>query len=124
MTKVVYNACYGGFSLSVSAVKRAREISGDPKWGDATLPGEMFDDGSGPAKDHGRGDKAAVHLGYDFPRTDPVLVQVVEEMGEDASSDLSHLKIQTVPDGTRYRIDEYDGFERVMTIDDYEWQTA
>ena len=31
--KVVINICYGGFSLSREAVLRAREISGDPKWG-------------------------------------------------------------------------------------------
>jgi len=26
--------------------------------------------------------------------------------------------------GTQYRIDEYDGMESVMTIDDYEWSIA
>ena len=33
MNKVVYNACYGGFSLSREAVILARELSGDPEWG-------------------------------------------------------------------------------------------
>lgn len=124
MTKVVYNACHGGFSLSIEAVKRAREISGDPKWGGATLPGEMFDDGSGPARDYSFGGASSVYLKYDFPRTDPVLVQVVEELGDAADGPFAALAIEDVAEGTRYRIDEYDGLERVMTIDDYEWKTA
>ena len=124
MTKVVYNACRGGFSLSVEAVKRAREISGDTKWGGATLPGEMYEDGSGPAKDYSSFGGSSVHLRYDFPRTDPVLVQVIEEMGAAADGSCASLAIKEIAEGQRYRIDEYDGFERVMTVDDYEWQTA
>jgi hypothetical protein len=34
------------------------------------------------------------------------------------------LCVADVPTGERYRIDEYDGSESVMTVDSYEWQTA
>ena len=118
MTKIAYNACYGGFSLSRAAVIRGREISGDPKWAGCTLKGEMYDDGSGPATDdYG-------HLDYNHPRTDPVLVQVIEELGRKADGMCAKLAIAKVPNGKKYRIDEYDGIESVMKQDDYEWQTA
>lgn len=57
-------------------------------------------------------------------RDDPLLVQVVEELGEKANGCHANLKIREIPTGTKYRIDEYDGSESVMTIDDYEWETA
>lgn len=95
MTKIVYNACYGGFGLSQEAVIRYREITG------AEAP-------------------------YDraIERNDPALVQVVEELGSKANGSCADLCIAEVPAGTRYRIDEYDGLESVMTIDDYDWSVA
>lgn len=59
---------------------------------------------------------------YDMDRTDPFLVQVVEEMN--ASDSFSDLKIEEVFPGEKWRIDEYDGLESVMTVDDYGWQIA
>lgn len=60
----------------------------------------------------------------DIERADPVLVQVVEELGQEASGQFAELRITEIPTGTKYRIDEYDGKECVMTIDDYNWETA
>lgn len=57
-------------------------------------------------------------------RDDPVLVQVVEELGAGASGRHARLGIAELPAGTLYRIDEYDGMESVMTQDDYEWRVA
>jgi hypothetical protein len=51
-------------------------------------------------------------------------VQVVEELGEDANTRFSELAIADIPEGTKYRIDEYDGSESVMTVDDYNWSVA
>ena len=116
MTKVAYNGCFGGFSLSRAAILRAREISGDPKWGGAHIKGDVWDDGKPVDQDYGHID--------DVPRHDPVLIQVIEELGEMANGSCASLCIENVPEGTQYRIDEYDGNERVMTRDDYEWQTA
>jgi hypothetical protein len=94
LAKVVYNSCYGGFNLSEKAMVRYRELGGT----------ETYDD--------------------DISRTDPRLIQVVEELGREASGSCGLLKIAEVPSGATYRIDEYDGFESVMTVDDYDWEVA
>jgi hypothetical protein len=112
MTKVVYNSCYGGFSLSREAILRAREISGDPKWGGSKIKGDEWSPGKPVDRDYGFIDGIQRH--------DPVLVQVVEELGSKASGGLSNLKIEDIS-GTVYRIDEYDGNESVETPPDMEW---
>lgn len=95
MVKVVYNACYGGFGLSDKAKERYKELSG----------------------------KKAVY-DSEMDRTDPFLVQVVEEFGARAGGDYGKLKIADVPPGTHYRIDEYDGYESIETSDSIEWSIA
>lgn len=111
--KVVYNTCYGGFSLSKPAIERYLNLKGLPfivetsKYGlpSYTVNGEHWCD-------------------RDIPRNDPALVQVVEELGKAASGAHASLAITEVKSGERWRIDEYDGSESVMTIDDYEWNIA
>jgi hypothetical protein len=49
----------------------------------------------------------------DLERNDPVLVQVVEELGEDANGAHAELKIVEIPDDVEWQIDEYDGVEWV-----------
>lgn len=119
MVKIVYNACYGGFSLSLDGVILGRKLSNNPKWADIVIGGECYTDGE-ICKDYGFG----FHLGSDFSRSDLILVEIVETLKEKASGQLSELKITEVPKGTKYRIDEYDGFESVETIDSYEWSIA
>lgn len=46
-------------------------------------------------------------------RTDPLLIQVVEELGEKANGMCAELKIVEIPDGVNYEIAEYDGMETV-----------
>jgi hypothetical protein len=98
MTKIVYNACYGGFGLSDEAEIRYRELTDN-------INNEDFDV-------------------YDIERTDPALVQVVEELGKKANGLSANLFITQLPTGTKYHIDEYDGLESVMTIDSYDWKVA
>ena len=93
MTKVVYNAGFGGFNLSNKALDRMVELG---------------------------------YVGLELnsnesPRHHPILVQVVEELGDKASGDYSILAIVEVYGP--YRIDEYDGSESVMTVGDYDWVT-
>ena len=54
-------------------------------------------------------------------RHDPILVQVVEELGDKANGMCAQLAIEEVSGS--YRIDEYDGFESVETPESYEWIT-
>lgn len=95
MTKIVYNADYGGFGLSKAALDEYnKRTSKDVEWSS------------------------------DIERTDPVLVAIVEEMGDKASGDYSSLRIIDLEPGTQYFIDEYDGWESVVTIEDIEWKVA
>lgn len=86
MVKIVYNNDFGGFGLNDQEMARYKELSGN---------------------------KDAID--YKILRTDPYLVQVVEEMKP------VDLRIRELPEGILYRIDEYDGAESVMTLDDYDW---
>lgn len=54
-----------------------------------------------------------------FERNDPRLVQVVEELGEDASTCYSDLRVIEVPDETTdYYIHDYDGIETLIYVVD------
>jgi len=46
-------------------------------------------------------------------RTCPLLVRVVEEMGEKANGRFAKLEIIEIPDDIKFEIDEYDGFESI-----------
>lgn len=102
MAKVVYNACYGGFGLSRAATEKL-----------ATM-------GVQGAKEHLADPEAVRFYSYsarDISRHDPRLVQVVEEMGEDASGQCAALRVEDVgPGPVAYRIKEHDGNEHVETI--------
>lgn len=141
MTKIVYNATYGGFGLSDAAIRRYAELKGWALWVD---PGKFGLDiywkvppeerpvepepwGSAPLAE-----RQAYNKDYDtktltdrtIPRTDLDLVKVVEELGKAANARFAELRIAEVPAGSHYRIDEYDGLEGVMTPEDYNWSTA
>jgi hypothetical protein len=136
MTKVVYNACYGGFSLSKEACQRYWDIKGQQVWIEDTTwgftvwlvpPEERLEKGEWSSMS--LTERMAYNLAYskqtwynrDVDRHDPVLVQVVEELGKKANGDFAELAIDEVHGP--YRIDEYDGNESVMTSGDYDWIT-
>lgn len=97
MTKIVVNKCFGGFGLSVEAIKRLQELRGKSY-------NEEYNKIS--VKDDFRGKE----------RTDPLLIQVVEELGDKASSRYANLKIIEIPDGIDWEIDEYDGLETIHEV--------
>jgi len=134
MTKIVYNACYGGFGLSPAAIERYADIKGitlygkDCSWGYsyATVPWEEYDriyEECRKERDYRRSNELSFS-DSSISRTDPVLVQVVQELGDAANGSYARLRIKTLPAGTLYRIDEHDGMESVMTQDDYDWSVA
>lgn len=144
MTKIVYSPRFGGFGVSEAGIRRYAEIKGLRLWVEPNeqykmLPphywlvpkeerlGEM-ENWDAATPDERRAflarQKEQRIYDRDLSRTDPVLVQVVEELGEAASSWAADLQIAEVSEGTKYRIDEYDGNESVMTVDDYEWSIA
>jgi hypothetical protein len=137
MTKIVYNGCYGGFSLSKKAVlwlaerghEGAKKEVADREAAASAEPKDAIDHWSRDA--WANGDNCSIS-GYswhpwgddDLPRSHPLLVECVETLGDGANGSCASLCIRDVPAGTKYRIDEYDGNESVMTVDDYEWETA
>jgi len=86
MTKVVINACHGGFGLSAKAKSKYRELAGIA---DADFHSQ--------------------HI----PRDDEHLIAVVELMGTEADGEYAELKIVDVPDDVNWYVEEYDGREWV-----------
>jgi hypothetical protein len=116
MTKIVINGCFGGFGLSTKAMQRYAEIK---SW-TYKLNGEIGSFQFDQVVD----DKGEEISDYDISRTDPALVQVVEELGKEANGWAADLCIIELPAGTKYRIDDYDGNESIETEDDILWTIA
>jgi hypothetical protein len=104
--KVVINKCYGGFGLSEEAVRLARQLSDNPKWGDCVLQGESYADGK-------RNDFNFGGYSPEVARHDEILIRVVEQLGATANGRCAELKVVEIPDGTRYEVGEYDGIESI-----------
>lgn len=51
---------------------------------------------------------------YDVKRTDPILVQVVEELGEEANGEHAKLQVVSIPGNVKWEISEYDGLEHIQ----------
>ena len=139
MTKIVYSACYGGFGLSNEAIELYAKLKGITLYSGRELgaftsyylcPPEQYEEAL--AKDYenpagvGRFENSnKLHFSArNIDRIDPCLVEVVETLGEAANTPYSYLQIEEVAEGTLYKIDEYDGFESVCTVDDYDWKVA
>ena len=149
--KVVWNACYGGFGLSPLAEKMLYEtkhpgetvytykmdwetnlyLKVDPQnlpSGSGFFVSLTYDFGdSFCLSEEDRDSKInrlfeSHFIQYeDIERHDPDLVRIVEELGSDkASGQNANLKIMDIGI-QKYHIDEYDGFETVVTNlkDDY-----
>lgn len=90
MTKVAYNSCYGGFCLSEEAETLYTKLGGKPA-------------------EYG-----------EYCRHDPILIKVIETLGDAASARFSSIKIKSI-EGNKYIIKEYDGLESVIEPDDISW---
>lgn len=107
MQKIVINTCWGGFGLSDEALLRYAEIKGlklvrveaTDYGNDSFYINEIHDDN--------------YFFDQCIDRNDPCLVQVIEEMGKDASDVYSELKVVEIPDGVEWEIDDYDGRETI-----------
>jgi hypothetical protein len=83
---VVINTDFGGFGLSDQAMDLFKKRSG-------ITDGDFYD--------------------HDIARDDPVLVQIVRELGAEADSKFANLKIVEIPAYVEWEIGEYDGREWV-----------
>lgn len=116
-TKVVINACFGGFSLSTEAEREYLRRAG-LEWTEEPSKFSLL----GPHIHIVGGEQ--YWSARDLDRADPILVAIVEEWGERANGDCAQLEVRTLPKGTLYLIDEYDGNESIQTRDGTEWRIA
>lgn len=138
MVRVVYNSCYGGFGLSREACKRYWELQGKEVWIEDGKFETSFTVWLVPPKERVKqknwssmtqDERIAYNKKYseqtwynrNVSRHDPILVQVVEELGEKANGDYAKLAIAEV--SGQYYIDEYDGSESVQTPNNMNWIT-
>lgn len=120
MGKVVISTRHGGFGLSSQAIQRYADIKGFEVY----LNPNNFSPYLDPPSDGKTFKQRRVFSVDSIPRDDPVLVQVVEEMGDAANGPNARLEIVELPSGTHYFIDEYDGYEEIQTRDGIKWSVA
>ena len=128
MTKIVINACYGGFSISSEALARYLAIKGIigyplPEEGHISLVPPDQRENQDNFYELSMEERAASNARYksqtlsryDIPRDDPTLIQVVEELSGAANGGCSSLKVVEIPDdvSSNWEIAEYDGMEWV-----------
>lgn len=105
---IVINRCFGGFGLSEAAGKRYGELKGV-----IVIPPYDFNrDDSQYYTEDGEYKPGVVYDHY-IKRDDPVLVQVVRELGKAANGKFSELAVVTIPDGVEWEIHDYDGVETI-----------
>ena len=117
MVKIAYNTCYGGFGVSKAAVLRGRELSKNPLWGGLCLKGDVSPNG----------EELLIDYSGSFEhnqRNDPILIQVIEELGDKANGSCAEIVIEEVDEGSLYLIDEHDGKEILRTQLSDEWNIA
>lgn len=121
LVPVALNTCYGGFGLSQAAILRARELGAD--WAmhpHAVLVGEYYKDNTLNTE------TSDIFNRYKPPveRTDPILIQVVRELGDKANGYFANIQLKYLEPGTRYQIHEYDGMETLKLETEQIWMVA
>lgn len=128
--KVVINKCYGGFGLSPLGKKRLAELQGRKCFffkRQFTSKNERYyllTESEGIKNKNSLAfdvdDPAIINAGWDGHyisepeyRADSNLVQVVEELGEQASGEHARLVVVDIPDDASWHIEEYDGIETI-----------
>jgi hypothetical protein len=129
--KIAVNKCYGGFSLSPLATKRYGELKGiqvyfykQTKYRfkdgcDEYVKTDNLNDNNfsiyAYTKDYGTKIKILENECYfsnrPEDRSDPDLIKVIEELGNQANGRCANIKIIDIPDDVEWEIEEYDGSE-------------
>lgn len=129
---IVINDCHGGFGLSPAAIERYHEIMDQPVWIETNrmcslvktvwlVPQDQRVELPGPKEwqtmsdqeklDYNNRYNNQVWSDRDLLRDDPVLIQVVRELGTQANAPVAKLKIVEIPAAVLWQIEEYDGKE-------------
>ena len=111
MKKVVYNTCFGGFSISKECAQYMSDRGNK----------ECMEMLTKSAEDKHEGVDDIGGSLWDTPRHDAILVMAVEHLGsEKASGDCAVLEVHELKDD-RYYIEEYDGSESVIEPHTISW---
>lgn len=134
--RVVINTQHGGFGLSGEGISRYLELLGLTVWkednekypslGMATYwlvppgpdrvednPGNWHNMTLAERQAHNQKYSEQVFYDKDIARDDPILVRVVNELGDIAASKYASLKVVEIPAEVDWIIEEYDGAEWV-----------
>lgn len=128
--KIAINRCFGGFSLSPQGAKRFAELKGKPCFFFVPDPHKkesldfvLTDDpGSAPFFIASTSPSLSLSSNGELDilrpenRSDPHLIQVIEELGDEADGRCADLEIVEIPDDVDYTIEEYDGSEHVAEV--------
>jgi hypothetical protein len=103
--EILINKCYGGYGLSDKAVRLYLTKKNIPIVVNRQYSGKYHT-------------YYVVGLNNQFcdhhiSRTDPVIIEVVRELGAKANGSSAKLEIELIPDGCKYWINEYDGMESI-----------
>ena len=115
--KVVINTCHGGFGLSHKATMRYAELKGITLYpyvtNYITRKLKPYKEGgerpfiinyyTAPQKGEGKNEE---YWNKPNDRCDPHLIQVVEELKEEANGEYAQLKIVEIPDDVKWTIEE------------------
>lgn len=116
--KIVYNNCYGGYTLSDKAIEWLSEHGSDKT--KRFIAQKRLESNEKTKYDSSKIFYVMDALRYFLKRHDPDLVAVVEALGKEVNGTFSNLAIEEI-DGDMYNIEEYDGKETVVTPDDIGW---
>ena len=130
--EVVVNRCYGGFGLSSKALKALIDLDSphinpmtvedycsnsdvEAVKKEFTVP---LEDGYYGHRLYGTILKDNFIFGINREcdssfRSDPILVEVVKELGEESFGHYAKLEVVEIPDGVSFCIHEYDGMESI-----------
>lgn len=116
--KIVYNDCYGGYSLSDKAINWLSEYGSE-------RTKQFITRKRSEANEKTINDSTKIFYVMDalrhfLKRHDPDLVAVVKALGKEVNGTFSDLAIEEI-DGDMYNIEEYDGKETVVTPEDICW---
>lgn len=121
--KIAINVQFGGFGLSEKAYERMIEL-GVPVQKYELLECNnveiIFDRLATPEAERDILDDTIMRLTgrywetwTDHARNHPLVIRVIEELGDVANGPHAKLKIVEIPDGVEYTIEEYDGKEHI-----------
>lgn len=112
--KIVINSCFGGFSISKAAAEYMAERGSEIAKQELEAYAKPLDPTDSMDAITLKYSGVRSWYGYGpYERNDPLLVSVVEDLGDSAGGSCAKLCVVEIPDDVEYGIAEYDGFEHV-----------